>query len=332
MQKNKHCSHPIGSWCLAGLVIGALILIACGCDTSRKKVHHIGILIGVDAYVEVGDGFISNMQTLGYIEEKNTTYDIRIAGGDNQQMQAICEAFVAAKVDLIVTITHGAAVTAKKVAAGSHIPILFIVADAREGGLVESIGKPGGNITGVSDMLPLEQHMQMVKAFVPGLKKLGVIYNSGEANSKSSVKMIREVGAKMGFEVVDATVSKTSEVYQATKSLSGRADAVFVPTDNTVVESLESAVKVCGEINLPLFCADVDSFKRGAVAAMGFDYYKHGRQTGAMAQRIFAGASPADTAVETQAELKLHINLKAADLMGVKVPDAMKSKADKIYK
>ena len=136
----------------------------------------------------------------------------------------------------------------------------------------------------------------------------------------------------MGYEVIDATVSKTSEVYQAAKSLVGKVDAVFVPTDNTVVESLESAVKVCAENKLPLFSADVDSVKRGSVAAMGFDYYEHGRQTGAMAKRILDGANPGDTPVETQKELKLHINLKSAELMSVHVPEDLLKAADRIYK
>ena len=135
----------------------------------------------------------------------------------------------------------------------------------------------------------------------------------------------------MDFEVVEATVSKTSEVYQAAKSLVGRVDAVFVPTDNTVVESLESMVKVGVESKLPLFCADVDSVKRGAAAAMGFDYYKHGLQTGAMARRILAGAIPAETPVEFQESLSLHINMPFAAKMGVTVPDPLKAKADKIH-
>ena len=197
---------------------------------------------------------------------------------------------------------------------------------------MKDLKRPGGNITGVSDMLPLGQHMEMIRKFIPDMKKLGVLYNSGETNSISSVKLLREVGQKMGYKVVDATVSKTSEVYQAAKSLVRKVDAVFVPTDNTVVESLESAVKVCAENNLPLFSADVDSVKRGSIAAMGFDYYKHGRQTGAMAKRILDGAAPGDTPVETQQELKLHINLKSAQDMGVRVPDGLLKAADMVHK
>lgn len=240
------------------------------------------------------------------------------------------------KPDLILAIATPSAQTCaqalKKAPHMKNTPMLFsAITDPVLAGLVKDLGHPGGNITGVSDMLPLDQHMDMVKKFIPGLKQLGVIYNSGEANSKSSVKLLKNVGKKMGYEVVDATVAKTSEVYQATKSLVGRVDAVFIPTDNTVVASLESVVKVCVEKNLPLFGSDVDSVKRGAVAAMGFDYYMHGRQTGAMAQRIINGANPANISVETQKELKLYINRKYANLMEVKIPDDLLKTADKIY-
>lgn len=212
-------------------------------------------------------------------------------------------------------------------------PFLFTaITDPVGAGLVSNLQKPGGNITGVSDLLPLDKHLGMVMEFFPGLKRLGVIYNAGEANSKTTVEGIRRIGREKGFEVIESTVAKSSEVYQAAKSLAGRADAVFIPTDNTVVSALESAIKVGSDNRLPLFCADVDSVKRGAVAAMGFDYYQHGRQTGAMAIRIFKGASPAVTPVETQEKLELHINLTYAEQMGVTVPKALLERADKVYR
>jgi putative ABC transport system substrate-binding protein len=170
-----------------------------------------------------------------------------------------------------------------------------------------------------------------VKTFLPELKKLGVLYNAGEANSKKTVNMIRGEGVRLNFRVIEATVSKSSDVYQATKSLVGKVDAIFIPTDNTVVTALESAVKVCEQSQLPLFAADVDSVARGAIAAKGFDYYKHGYQTGAMAKKIFEGAEPGKMAVETQEELMLHLNLGAAHRMGISVPLNLKSTADKIY-
>ena len=239
--------------------------------------------------------------------------------------------------DMIVAIaTPTAQAVAQALRKAPHMqrtPFLFTaITDPVAAGLVRDLNRPGKNITGVSDRLPLDQHLNMVRRFFPNLKRRGLLYNAGEANSKATVAGIRAIGEKSGFAVVEATVSKSSDVYQATQSLIGKVDAVFVPTDNTVVSALESALKVCIQHQLALFCADVDSVKRGAVAAMGFDYYQHGRQTGAMAERIFKGADPGNMPVETQKELELHLNLQFARKMGVEVPAAIVETADKIYR
>ncbi len=274
-----------------------------------------------------------------YMKEKKIAVDYNIHNAQANMATAtqIASQIMGEKPDLILAIaTPTAQSCAQALKKSPHMqktPFLFTaVTDPLTAGLVKDLGHPGGNITGVSDLLPVDKHMEMVREFFPKLKTLGVMYNSGEANSKATVESIRAEGKKMGFEVVDATVSKSSEVYQAAKSLLGKADAIFVPTDNTVVSALESAIKVCTQNKMPLFCADVDSVARGAVAAMGFDYYRHGYQTGDMARRILEGANPGDTPVETQEELQLHLNLKYAGLMGVTVPEAILSKADKVYK
>jgi putative ABC transport system substrate-binding protein len=239
--------------------------------------------------------------------------------------------------DMIVAIaTPTAQAVAQALRKAPHMqqtPFLFTaITDPLAAGLVSDLNRPGKNITGVSDRLPLDQHLDMVRRFFPDLKRLGVLYNAGEANSKTTVAGIRKIGQDRGFTVVEATVSKSSDVYQATQSLVGKVDAIFVPTDNTVVSALESAIKVCIQHKLALFCADVDSVERGAVAAMGFDYYAHGRQTGAMAERIFKGADPATMPVESQQKLELHLNLNYARQMGVQVPPAIVEAADKIYR
>ncbi|MBN2059149.1 MAG: ABC transporter substrate-binding protein, partial [Deltaproteobacteria bacterium] len=183
-----------------------------------------------------------------YMKEKEIeiTYKVHNAQANMATAGQIGTQIVGEKPDMIIAIATPSAQTCaqalKKAPHMKNIPMLFTaVTDPLMAGLVNDLKRPGENITGVSDMLPLDKHMEMIREFVPGLKRLGVLYNSGETNSISSVKLLREVGRKMGYEVVDATVSKTSEVYQAAKSLVGKVDAVFVPTDNTVVESLESA-------------------------------------------------------------------------------------------
>ncbi|WP_028581191.1 ABC transporter substrate-binding protein [Desulfogranum japonicum] len=211
-------------------------------------------------------------------------------------------------------------------------PFLFTaVTDPIAAGLVRDLQKPGGKITGVSDLLPIREHIAMIMEFKPGIKKLGILYNAGEANSKSTVASIQELSSSMGFTLVKATASKTADVYQAAQSLVGKVDAVFIPTDNTIISALESVLKIGIENTLPIFAADVDSVERGAVAAMGFDYYKHGYQTGALALRILQGADPATTPVEFQKDLQLHINKQYAIKMGITPPEVLIQKAAKVY-
>ena len=310
-------------------ILATLMIVSMAqADAKRISVSQFVEHPALDAVLKGFQDYLKENQVEAEYQVHNAQANMATAGQIGTQIMG-------EKPDLILAIATPSAQTCaqalKKAPHMQQTPMLFTaVTDPLAAGLVKDLKQPGGNITGVSDMLPLAQHMAMVKEFVPDLKKLGVMYNSGEANSKSSVNLIKQVAQEMNFEVVEATVSKTSEVYQAAKSLVGRADAVFVPTDNTVVESLESAIKVCVENKLPMFCADVDSVRRGAVAAMGFDYYQHGRQTGAMAQRIFAGTKPGETAVETQEKLMLHINKPYAAKMGVALTEAQLQKADEV--
>ena len=294
--------------------------------------------ISVSQFVEhpALDAVLKGFQDYLAEEGVDAVYKVHNAQANMATAGQIGTQIMGEKPDLILAIaTPTAQAVAQALKKAPHMkttPFLFTaITNPVEAGLVEDLHRPGGNITGVSDLLPLDKHMGMVLRFYPELKRLGVLYNAGEANSKSTVQGIRAIGQEKGFEVIEATVSKSSDVYQATKSLVGRVDAVFVPTDNTVVSALESAIKVCTQTQLALFCADVDSVERGAVAAMGFDYYKHGRQTGAMAQRIFDGANPGEMPVESQQELELHLNLTSAKQMGVTIPQALLDSADKTY-
>ena len=295
--------------------------------------------ISVNQFVEhpALDAVLKGFQDSLKAQNVMVKYKVHNAQANMGTASQIAQQILGEESDLILAIAtptaQACAQALKKAPKHLQRTLLFsAVTDPVSAGLVESWERPGKNITGVSDMLPIGKHMSMMLTFFPNLKNLGVIYNSGEANSKVLVKMIKEVGTKKGFRVVEATASKSSEVYQAAKSLVGRADAVYIPTDNTVVSAFESAVKVGQQNKLPIFAADVDSVPRGAVAAMGFDYYKHGYQTGLMAKKILQGANPATTPVETQDELLLHLNLSAAAKMGVKTPQSLIDKADKVLK
>lgn len=316
------------------LVMAALL----GACIGLHGVAAQGATIAVSQFVEhpALDSVLRGLQDYLKDNKVEATYSVHNAQANMGTATQIAQQMVGEKADLLVAIATPSAQTCAqalaKAPADLKRPFLFsAVTDPVAAGLVKDLKKPDAGITGVSDLLPVEEHLRMVLAYKPGIKALGLLYNAGEANSKATVATIKELSGKLGFTVVEATAGKTADVHQAAKSLVGRVDAVFIPTDNTIVAGLESVIKIGVENKLPIFAADVDSVKRGAVAAMGFDYYQHGRQTGAMAEKILKGAKPESLPVEFQKELQLHINAGFSKQMGVEPPAEMVKKATQVY-
>jgi putative ABC transport system substrate-binding protein len=274
-------------------------------------------------------GFIDELKEQGYIQGKNVSIEVQIAQGNMATATSIAKGFLGRNVDLIYSIatpTSQAAANATK-----SIPIVISsVTDPVGAGLVKSLEQPGGNVTGTTDRSPVDRQIELIQEIIPTVKRIGVIYNSGEDNSISSLKQINEEAGKRNIQVVEAPVSNSSGVFLAAKSLVGKVDAVHIPTDNTVISAFDSVVKVCDENRLPLFAADTDSVPRGAVAAVAIDYYRLGRQSGAMAARILQGAKPATMPVETLKDLKLVVNPKAAEKIGIKLSDSVIERADQV--
>ena len=295
--------------------------------------------ISVNQFVEhpALDAILKGFQD--YLKEKGVEvqYNVHNAQANMGTATQIGQQMIGEKADLLVAIaTPSAQATAQAVSKAPEDlkrPFLFTaVTDPVAAGLVKDLQHPPKGITGVSDRLPIEQHIKMVLSYAGNIKRLGLLYNAGEANSKSTIAGVKALREKLGFETVEATASKTADVYQAIKSLVGRVDAVFIPTDNTIVSALESVIKVGVQNKLPIFAADVDSVKRGAVAAMGFDYYKHGYQTGAVAERILNGEKAENIPVAFQKDLQLHINVGFSEKMGLTPPKELLEKATKVYK
>ena len=170
-----------------------------------------------------------------------------------------------------------------------------------------------------------------MKEIHPKLKNLGVIYNPEEANSVTLVNMLKSESAKLGVAVLEARAVRAGTVDKAVRSIIGGCDAVYIPTDNTIISRLEIVAKICSKNRVPLYTADVDSVPRGAIAALAIDYYRLGRQTGRMAERIFNGSNPATMQIESLDKLRLHVNVKAAEKMGVELPIDLILAADAVF-
>lgn len=304
------------------VAVGGLLAPVAYAQSYTVSVNQIVEHPALDA---VRKGFQDSLEKQGL----DVKYNVHIAQGNISTANQIARQILGEKPDLVLGIATPTSQACAQVI--KKIPILITaVTDPVAAGLVDSLDKPGGNVTGMTDMSPVDKQVELIKEFIPDLKKLGIIYNSGEANSVSILKVLKEVSANMGVEVVEATVVNSGGVTQAARSLVGRADAIYIPTDNTVVSVFEAITKVSKEKDLPLFAADVDSVSRGAIAALAIDYYRMGVQSGEMAARILKGADTATMPVETLEDLMVYVNPNSAREMGVSVPESVMKRADKI--
>ena len=192
--------------------------------------------------------------------------------------------------------------------ATKDIPIVFTsVTDAVSAELVESMESPGGNVTGTIDTHPdaIPNTMKFLKEEL-GAKNVGMVFNAGEQNSRAQVDAVKEHVEDMDMNVVEASVSTSAEVKQATESLIGKVDAFYIITDNTVVSALESVISVANDNKIPMMVGEFDSVKRGGLGAYGFEYYDIGYEAGQMAVKILKGESkPADITSSISTKLKI---------------------------
>ncbi len=317
---------------LIGIILMVLLvgqLVGCGSqDTGKVKVG-ITQIVEHPALDATREGFKEELAEQGYKEGEDVVYKYQNAQGDMSTAQTIANDFAQENLDLILSIatpTSQAVVNTIQ-----ETPILFsAVTDPEGAGLVKSLEQPQGNVTGTSDLTPVGKQFELFKKMDSSIEKVGILYNSGESNSVFLADLAEEAAKEEGLELIRGTLTSSSEVNQTAQSLVGRVDAIYVPTDNTVVSAIQSVIKVANENNLPLIVADNNSVDAGALATMGIDYYKLGRQTGKMAVKILEGKDPAELPVERTEEAKLIINLKAAEKMNVEVPQELIDKASKV--
>ncbi|MEZ5839503.1 MAG: ABC transporter substrate-binding protein [Hyphomicrobiales bacterium] len=311
---------------LLGLAAAAAIALPARAETVTVAVTAIVEHPALDA---CRDGIRDGLAAAGYKDGENLKFIYESAQGNPATAAQIARQFVGEQPAVIVPISTPSAQAVA--AATKEIPTIFTaVTDPVAAELVASIDKPGGNVTGLSDMSPLADHLALVKEITPAVKTLGVIYNPGETNSVALVARLKELAPAAGIEVVESTATKSADVQAAARALVGKVEALYVPTDNTVVSALEAIVAVAEQNKLPFYTADTDSVARGAMASIGFNYYDVGKQAAEMVVRVLKGEKPAEMAVEFANGTDLVVNKKAAAAMGVTLPEAVIARASKV--
>lgn len=273
----------------------------------------------------IKDGVREALTKAGYTDAKGLEWQFQTAQGNTAIAAQIARKFIGDKPDVIVAIATPSAQAV--VAATKSVPVVYsAVTDPVAAQLVSSMEPSGTNVTGVSDALSLEKQIELIRKVVPDARKIGIVYNPGEANSVVVVKRLRELLPKSGMSLVEATAARTVDVGAAARSLVGKVDAIYTNTDNNVVSAYEALVKVGDSARIPLIASDTDSVKRGAIAALGVNYHDLGLQTGRIVIQILKGAKPGDIASQTSDKLELYVNPGAAKKQGVTLsPDFIKS-------
>ena len=302
---------PVTKAALAAL---ALVLIA-PAEAAETKSVAITQIVEHPALDACRKGVEDELKAQGI----EVTWTYESAQGNPGTAAQIARKFVGQAPAAIVAISTPSAQTV--VAATKDIPVIFTaVTDPVGAKLVADPKKPGGNVTGMSDLSPIAKHLDLIARITPKAKRIGVISNPGEANSVTLVGLLKEHAPARGMTIVEAAAPRSNDVLAAARSLVGKVDAIYVPTDNTVVSALEGVIKTGMENKLPVYAGDTDSVPRGAIAALGFNYYDVGRQTGTILARVLKGEKPGDIAVQGVEKTELAVNPKSAEAMGVTIP------------
>ena len=304
------------------LLLCSLMLLVLTFQKKKNEKLNIGIIqiIEHESLDKARNGFIDEMKNLGY---KDADFDVQIAGGDISNLSSIANKFASdINKDLILAISTPAAQAIANVT--EDVPILATaVTDFESTRLVNSLNVPGRNVSGTSDLVPVEKQINLLKTLIPNCKKIGILYSSNESNSKVQADMAKKEAQKLGMESKDYTVSNSNEVQQVVEQMS--VDAIFVPTDNLIVSSMPTVSKIANDRKIPIICSESGSVKNGALASNSMDYYELGKITAKQADKIIKKEiQPQNMPIEFLTSTKLVINKDTSKKLGISIPENLK--------
>lgn len=318
------------------LVLG---LTACGGSNTEETSQESGdtetasYKIGISQYGEHGsldncrEGFLQGLQEAGLVEGTDYTIDYQNANFDTNLATQIAQAFSAEDAALMVGIATPSATACYAAAEDKDIPVVFTAITDPVGAKLDS-----GNITGTSDVLPVQGQLELIRAIQPEAKTIGIVYTTSEPNSVYSIGIYEELAADYGFTIEAIGVTAQSEVTQAVDTLiSQGVDCLSNLTDNNVVGVLGSILEKTNEAGIPVYGSEIEQMELGCVAGAGLDYVQLGIQTGKMAAQILTGeATCEDLPYETIENYGLYVNSNALAAMGLTLPEDVAQNAEEV--
>jgi putative ABC transport system substrate-binding protein len=326
------------SACLCGLIFTVILSSACKrgpqppASATHPKLFVIGIFQSVDSPTanEVRKGILKAFEDSGLRDGQNIQVRIRIANGDISEVQRIAQEYVDEKVDMIMPLSTQCLQAA--LIAGRTTPIVFgSVATPFLVGAGKSADNHLSHVTGVASTGPIRQAVSFIHEALPRVRRLGTLWTPSEVNSEYYLELARDAASVLGLEVVAVPVANAHEIPQAAQLLvNEKIDMLFPISDNTINSSFEVLGRAAEENRLPLVGGFLRSVEFGACAAVGFNFYDMGYKTGLIAVRVKNGESPARIPIQFMTDIKIHINLDAAEKQGVSFSKEVLERAERI--
>lgn len=288
-------------------------------------------IIGISQYGEHGsldncrEGFLKGLEEAGLVEGTDYVIDYKNASFDDNLAIQIAQAFSAEDVELMVGIATPSATACYAAAEDKDIPVVFTAITDPVGAKLDS-----GNITGTSDVLPVEGQLQLIRALQPEAKTIGIVYTTSEANSVYSVNVYQELAGEYGFTIDAIGVTAQSEVTQAVDTLiSRKVDCLSNLTDNNVVGVLGSILEKTNDAGIPVYGSEIEQVKLGCAAGAGLEYVQLGVQTGKMAARILKGETACEEIpYEIIENYSLYVNSDVLEQLKIQLPEDIAGEAE----
>lgn len=298
-----------------------------GGENSSSGAYNIGVLQYADhtSLDNCLEGFKQGLDSEG-IEYELTAQSAKNDDSTNTQ---IAQQFASRRLDLVCGIATPSAQACYNACFDAGIPVIFnAVSDPVAANLAVSETEPMPGITGVSDKLPVEEQLKLIREILPDAQKIGILYTTSEANSVSTIAEYKEMAGEYGFEIVERGITNASEIPQAADVLLAEVDCVSNMTDNTIVNNLPVLVDKAVAAGVPAFGSEEEQVAAGCVASAGIDYIELGRKAGVMAARVLRGEDILTIPYETMTESKITVNPDAAAAFNIELPQSVTDRAE----
>ena len=308
-------------------LISSLIFGACS-GTGEKKMYTIGVVNLAAAFEPILDGFKAGMADNGFIEGDNVTYLYDGPAANPDALDPVLENLKSKNVDLILTFGTTATLKAKKALEGTDVPVIFgPVTDPVSAGIVTDPLNPGGNLTGIRTGNPTPKRLEWLMAIAPDIQRIYVFNNPNDNSSVAAVTALTETAPQFNVELVIHDAGTPEEIDAGLAAMPEDVDAIFLPASAFYEAQLNKFISAANEHKLPLAAPATANVVTGALTSFGHDNIPLGKQASRLAVQILRGVKPADLPIET-ADLFVAVNLKAAGIIGLTIPDEVIRKTD----